>query len=653
MRINFIEISNYRQHKHTMIKFPKKEFDLHLIVAENGVGKTNVMNAINWCLYEEEPYAKGKNGNLPICNEITLLEGEAACHDFETVSVRLNVTRDSKTYEFFRTVDISVKDPLAKRVSNLSVTITPENGNSILCEEEEARNQAIACFPKKIREYFFFDSEQLTTYFDRSDKELSVKDAVNEISQVNVLTNAKKHLDGYIKDCGKIMSSLNPKLKEKQQAVDKLEAEIGSLENLISELEATNDNARKEIDGLDKLLNGNENVSEDNRRYKEISDRIDELEEKKKDLEADQKKLISKYYVLISMYEINTATSDYIRDKEEKGQLPSSFDSNEIRKSLATHECAFCKTGLDHTAEEHLKSLLDQLEISTKAGAKLTEIKNDIEKACREACKYTKAINDLKQSIEKVEEEGKKLVEASEAIKVRLNTCSDVESVTTWFQHRDTLKKNIRTNDQKIGSYRNELKNKGSSLEDARKELRKAQQNTEKCDEARKQIDVAREVKDIIEAIEKDVSKSIRTNMEAKTLAWFDTLLWKTNTYKEIHLNDKYDVELIDNYGRSCLGSCSAAETQMLALAFTLALHKVSGYDGVLFIDTPMSRVSGENRENFADVLRMTSIEKQIILTLTSDEFSENVRKVFTPEYRSITRMKVDKTEKDVITEVE
>ena len=654
MRINSIKILNYRQHRHTSIEFPQRGFDLHLLVAENGVGKTNVMNAINWCLYEEEPYAKSNNGKLPICNEITLHEGEAAGHATETVSVVLNVTRDDKTYEFSRTVEVSVKDPLAKRVSKLTVSITQPDGNSDLLDGEEARNHAIACFPKKIREYFFFDSEQLTTYFDRSNKELSVKEAVNEISQVNVLDNAKKHLDAYIKECGKVMSNLNPMLKEKQQAVEDLENTGRNLENDINSLENTNENARLKIEELDKLLNGNENVSEDNRRYNELSNRIDDLENERKRLDAEQKRLVSKYYVLLVMYDINTSANEYIRDKEARGDLPTSIDPEEIVKSLDKHECTFCKTGLSHSAEEHLRELLKQSALSTKAGGKLTEIKNDVEKACREARKYTDAIDELRQAIEKVEEEKDDCIKASEEIKVRLNACSDVESVATWFQQRDDLKKAMRNNDQRIGSYRNELKNNGINLEEAREELKKAQQSTEKCDEARRQIDVAREVKDVIDAVEKDVSGTIRTNMEAKTMEWFDTLLWKKNTYKEIHLNDKYDVELIDNFGRSCLGSCSAAEKQMLALAFTLALHKVSGYDGVLFIDTPMGRVSGENRANFADVLRMTGLEKQIILTLTSAEFSENVRNVFTPEYRSsMTVMKVNGTEKEVITEVE
>ena len=56
MRIESIEISNFRQYQKLQLKFCKLpgHGDLHIILAKNGVGKTNVLNAITWCLYNSE-----------------------------------------------------------------------------------------------------------------------------------------------------------------------------------------------------------------------------------------------------------------------------------------------------------------------------------------------------------------------------------------------------------------------------------------------------------------------------------------------------------------------------------------------------------------------------------------------------------------------
>lgn len=654
MRINFIDISNYRQHRYSHLEFPRKKYDMHLILAENGVGKTNIMNAINWCLYEKEPYSDSKNKTLPLCNQVSLNDGLAKGHETETVRVNLNITRDNTTYDFVRAVDVPVKTPYDRRISRLTVTITPPDGNSEMVDGEDARRCAEMCFPPKIRDYIFFDSEQLSSYFDRPANDSNIKDSINEISQVNAVTQAIKHLTDYMKECTKVMSTYNPKLKEKQNAVDKLEADIASMNVTIEKLKDSNDFAKRRIEELNRRLNGNESVADDNNLRDKLTEDIKTLDNQERALDASLKKIVSKYYVLLSLFPINKNTCDYIKDKEDAGQLPSSIDPDEIRRSLENHECTFCKSGLTHTSEQHLRSLLEQFAVSTKAGTKLVEIKNDVDKACREAVKYSDEIEKIKKARKELVDNREVLLRELEEVNRRLSTNSDIESVTDWFKQKTEFENSRETNLQKIGSYET-LRDKAEvDLKMARDELVKAQKNSSKCDEARANQDVAREIKEIMENIEKDVSKMIRTNMEIKTKEWFDNLVWKTNSFKEIKINENYDVELIDNMGMSCLGSCSAAEHQLLALAFTLALHKVSGHDSMLFIDTPVGRVSGDNRTNFAKGLLTTSMEKQVILTVTSSEFSEELRKEFTPECRSsMVRLKMNDTEKEVKLEVE
>ena len=55
MRFETIKISNYRQYRDVSFEFHKSTAnDIHIIIASNGVGKTNVLNAINWCLYGDD-----------------------------------------------------------------------------------------------------------------------------------------------------------------------------------------------------------------------------------------------------------------------------------------------------------------------------------------------------------------------------------------------------------------------------------------------------------------------------------------------------------------------------------------------------------------------------------------------------------------------
>jgi len=52
MRIDRLVLKNYRQFRNIELPFNKNSYnDLHVIVGRNGTGKTNILNAINWCLY--------------------------------------------------------------------------------------------------------------------------------------------------------------------------------------------------------------------------------------------------------------------------------------------------------------------------------------------------------------------------------------------------------------------------------------------------------------------------------------------------------------------------------------------------------------------------------------------------------------------------
>lgn len=102
----------------------------------------------------------------------------------------------------------------------------------------------------------------------------------------------------------------------------------------------------------------------------------------------------------------------------------------------------------------------------------------------------------------------------------------------------------------------------------------------------------------------------------------FFKLIWKEATFRDVQLSGSYLISLLNVDGLECLGTCSAAERELSVLSFTLALHKKSGFDAPLVIDTPISRISGILRDKFGKVLRDISGEKQIILYLTEDEYS-------------------------------
>lgn len=58
MRINSVTFKNYRQYYNFNISFDKKPGkSLFTLIARNGTGKSNFLNAITWCLYHKETHS--------------------------------------------------------------------------------------------------------------------------------------------------------------------------------------------------------------------------------------------------------------------------------------------------------------------------------------------------------------------------------------------------------------------------------------------------------------------------------------------------------------------------------------------------------------------------------------------------------------------
>lgn len=77
MRINYIKLKNYRQYRDEKIVFtqPEGSRNFTIIQGATGVGKTNILNALTWCLYGREKHLREeKYKGLPVLNTIVLDE---------------------------------------------------------------------------------------------------------------------------------------------------------------------------------------------------------------------------------------------------------------------------------------------------------------------------------------------------------------------------------------------------------------------------------------------------------------------------------------------------------------------------------------------------------------------------------------------------
>ena len=173
-----------------------------------------------------------------------------------------------------------------------------------------------------------------------------------------------------------------------------------------------------------------------------------------------------------------------------------------------------------------------------------------------------------------------------------------------------------------IAVLENGLAELSKQIEAAAKKGKETQEISRRMGIVNRAMDV---VKDAKAERELEVRGAVARDLEES----FRELMWKKKSFDKATLDSNYVVHVLDDLGHEALGSLSTAETQVAAIAFTLALHRVSGYEGPMVIDTTFALTEGELRKHMAETLASLSRTKQVLLMLKDTEMTAEVEFAF------------------------
>ena len=406
--------------------------------------------------------------------------------------------------------------------------------------------------------------------------------------------------------------------------IDKVKMDIDELKHQITE-------SNKVININSEYLRGQENVSEWETRYKKLQTTLEELSNKKKVITKELNKFIRDYKIFLTFYPSVKATIEVINDKEKKGLLPPDIDKRLLENMLAIHKCLICDHDLADEGEKRVRNLIEQLQVSSATSHMFMGIKSDLERIISLTELYPVKKDDLFKRSKKLETDTRETETQLDIVDRKLKSFSDKEKIILMHEERKQHTSLLETNLKKLGAVEANLSGLIIKLDKVDSDLKSSLSKQKECEHINGLIEFATRAQSISREIEEEMMKEVRERICSQTMSYFNKFIWKKDTYDRIILDEGYQLDLIHKEGYSCVGSCSAAERSLLALSFTLALHEVSGFNALLFIDTPVARVSDVNREKFAKVLMDVSREKQIIMTFAPSEYSDEIKHIFEP----------------------
>lgn len=648
MRIEEIQFENFRKYVNTSIKFSDNTNDIHVVIAENGAGKTTFLNAMTWCLYNQEPKIKDKDNSLPTLNTEVSNNSD---NDIEKASVSITVSGDGirliyKRSDIFKIhsihSDYYKNNGKREEWIDQEFTVTEiEGSKSNVCRERDECALLVASFiPEAIKEFFFFDGEQLDNYFLMSS---AIKDQVFTLSHIFLLDDMERRLKNRLKELrkqGNPNSSADNKLQEYNNQSKFLNSELERYDNLKIAYESKD----KELKGLMRSLGTTPSLKDLEKRRNDKIAQKEKLEASMNSKKEELNDLIIKETPKILAKKAFEDSLQLIEDSHDESYIYP-IDEDILEDSINDHSCKVCDRIFDEELMEYIKSKKAKLYLISPEDKILKDNKKFFKKFKDISDKYLMKEESLKNEISNLSDTVETL---DEEIKEFYNTIKVNEHLRESINRRDELLDILPTKKSELDNLKSNNETLERDVNKLHDEYLKLLEEEAEYKEISAKIRLCTDSLAVINDVKEDMMGETREIIQKATNDKFFNLIRKSQTYGEIKITENYEVKLFDEDGRPAASSASASEVELLALSFILAIHSVSGFESPLVVDTLLARTSGVQRLNVAKSCLNVSEEKQLLLFLIDEEYSEPVERLFKEKHVSEYTLRESESEKRI-----
>ncbi len=634
MKLKKIELKNFRQfYGEQSIEFStNKEKNITLIHAENGTGKTALLNSILWCFFEE--HTINFKDPKAIINKISKFEGGKSC----SVSIEFD-NDEGDTFRALRSHD-------GKNTKFKVFAIVNGSHNEV----DKPNSFINSVIPKDMAKYFFFQGEGIGKMSDSKGSSV-VKQAIREILGFSIAELALRDIRAVKKEFQKRLSS-----SDKTGEVSALQNEIVNLEEAIiknateqNEKESSIELFKYKLEEAEEKLSNSDSavIKQKHTRRMSYESQLKQEKQRLKNTKLERQDLISEFSIAVFGFELSQLALDFIDEREYEGTVPAPYNEQLVTDILRESKC-ICGADINPGSQafNKIQEMLEQasdpmLETRIrKARSQLISIKNDsaraknrfsnnmtmMSKAESDISKLNGQIQELEVEIKGAESLGN--IEKSEAERKRLKdnhtqAIQQLERIKFTLKHDKEILEKQQKHLNSLDSYSSEMK-KYQELVRYAAEIESVIQNT--LDQAQKDVELI-----IIKKVNSYLKKFVRQDYRAKL----------DKTTFDIRLVDKYDSIVPESNGQALL----------LSLTFISSLIELSrerknaqgqiltpGAIAPLVIDAPFGELDNKYKGHVAKAIP-SSVE-QVIFLLSSSHWEgtveDNIRDKIGKEYNLV-----------------
>ena len=350
MILERIALENFRQFKgrQEIIFSDIRERNVTLIHAENGFGKTTLLNALLWALY-------GRDGFTEDFEKPDSLIHEGLAHQAKdrtrvSASVELTFKHDGDRYVLTRELTLAeqLNDP---RRARLSLQVM-RDGQTIPLDNPQRRIQAIV--PEGIAGFLFFNGERID-HLAMEKNSAEVTAAIHQMLGLKLLRTTIEDLQNP-NVRGKFLKELRENTSDEKRdllmSLDASESRVKEIEEEQTQVRSNLKAIEAEITGIDRKLDANREAHELQAKRARLLDELKELGAKRDDVVRRLSKLIAEDGYTLFTGDLVKRGSEIMRDLRDRNMVPAPVIDTYLQELLDSGLC-ICERHLPPGSSEY------------------------------------------------------------------------------------------------------------------------------------------------------------------------------------------------------------------------------------------------------------------------------------------------------------
>lgn len=611
MRLRKVELNNFRQfYGEQRVEFaidPKR--NVTLIHAENGFGKTTLLNSVLWALFED--ITKKFEDAEQLVSFAALKEGSVAA------AVEVDFDFQGKQYVVARRFE----QPSQK--ARLTASLIEAGVHKALNAPETFISSVV---PREMARYFFFDGEAAEAFSSQTNNR-AVGQAIRAILGCALAETAISDLRELAKEYEREIgtTAADEQLEAHQKKIVAAEERLEKLRDKIQDLESTReDRARQLADVTEKLRN-----LEGARKLQAERDAKDaDLKSVRADLKvakADQLKWLGARAIHVVSARLSKQTLDFVDDASLRGKIPSPYNEDFVRTLLHDRIC-ICKRPLEAGSEQYA-AVADMLRSASSPDTlgKVVRGRSRVTTLQREAADAPEALRVIQARIAALTTRRAQLEQEIAELGTKIENLP-ISEIAEREKARAALEKGIRKLTEEIGGAKVLLKNVEEEIAELQRETERIAKTNKKAQRVLKRRKLADESRILLEAMLETYEEEARGAVKAKV----DSILSEVAHRDYLcDLGDDFALRLQMRSGHSI--PKSGGENQLLSLVFMGALVQFAasrindknvvlrpGTVAPLVLDAPLGQLDVDYQEAVARYL--PTLGEQVVLLLSSSQ---------------------------------